>query len=293
MKSQARSWMPHAETSPHSSNVKLTAHANRWRGFLRETPYQKHLTVLFREIMSSIYELMPDYEALLDLEPEELAGVILEYLNSIPNPLELTRYHFGSLETVEEYPSEHQESIRQALIEGWVWLENEGLIALSRAGSYDGGRIFITRQGRKLKKSTDLEVYCRANLLPKKLLHPIISQKVYHLFLRGDYDTAVFQAFKEVEVAVRDAGSYSNENYGTDLMRQAFHIGHGTLTDENQLESERKAVAHLFAGAIGLYKNPHSHRNVPVSAEEAVEIIMFASHLLRIVDSRSQMSTAP
>ena len=62
--------MPHAETSPHSSNTKLTAHANRWRGFLGETPYQKHLTVLFREIMSSIYELMPDYESLLDLEPE-------------------------------------------------------------------------------------------------------------------------------------------------------------------------------------------------------------------------------
>ena len=243
--------------------------------------------------MSTIYELIPDHEALLSLELEELAGIILEYLNSIPGPLELTRYHFGSPETVAEYPSEYQESIRQALIEGWVWLENEGLIALSRAGSHDGGRIFITRQGLKLKKSTDLEVYCRANLLPKKLLHPVIAQKVYHLFLRGDYDTAVFQALKEVEVAVRNAGGYSNENYGTDLMRKAFHTEHGTLTDGNQLEPEREAVAHLFAGAIGLYKNPHSHRNVPVSAEETVEIIMFASHLLRIVDSRSRMSTAP
>ena len=243
--------------------------------------------------MSSIYELMPNYEVLLDLEPEELAGIILEYLNSIPDPSELTRYHFGSPETVAEYPSEHQESIRQALIEGWVWLENEGLIALSRAGSHDGGRIFITKQGRKLEKSTDLEVYRKANLLPKKLLHPVISQKVYHLFLRGDYDSAVFQAFKEVEVAVRDAGSYSNENYGTDLMRRAFDTEDGELTDTNQLKSEREAIAHLFAGAIGLYKNPYSHRNVPVTAEEAVEIIVFASHLLRIVDSRLQISTVP
>ena len=164
--------------------------------------------------MSTIYELMPDHKILLSLKPEELAGIVLEYLNSLaPN----------------------------------------------------------------------------ADRLPKKLLHPVIAQKVYHLFLRGDYDTAVFQAFKEVEVAVRNAGGYSNQDYGTDLMRKAFHTERGILTDENQIESERKAVAHLFAGAIGLYKNPHSHRNVPVSAEETVEIIMFASHLLRIVDSRSQM----
>ena len=241
--------------------------------------------------MSTIYDLIPDHEVLLDLEPEELAGIILQYLNSIPNLSELTRYHFGSPETVAEYPSEYQESIRQALIEGWVWLENEGLIALSRAGSYDGGRIFITRQGRKLEKSTDLEVYRKANLLPKKLLHPVISQKVYHLFLRGDYDSAVFQAFKEVEVAVRNTGGYSNENYGTNLMRKAFDAECGALTDKNQLGPERKAIACLFAGAIGLYRNPYAHRNIPVTPEEAVEIIIFASHLLRIVDSRSQMST--
>ena len=237
----------------------------------------------------TIHSFLPNHEDLLELEPEELAGVVLEYLNSIPEgdaKQKLNSHNFGLSDTVKGYPREHQDEISQALMEAWVWLEREGLLAPRPASG--GFWVFITRRGKFLKNAVGLEKYRKANLLPKNQLHPLIAQKVWAIFLRGDYDTAIFQAFKEVEVAVRDAGRYADTDYGVYLMRKAFHTSDGNLTDLNQPEAERQAVLSLFAGAIGFYKNPQSHRSVPVEAEEAVEIIIFASLLLRIVDIRSQ-----
>jgi hypothetical protein len=70
-------------------------------------------------------------------------------------------------------------------------------------------------------------------------------------------------------------------------MRRAFDVDNGPLTDRAAEPAERQAIGDLFAGAIGSYKNPHSHRNVPVvDPTEAAEIVMLANQLLRIVDAR-------
>jgi uncharacterized protein (TIGR02391 family) len=169
-------------------------------------------------------------------------------------------------------------------MEAWVWLEHEGLLA-PRPGT-SGDWVFITRRGQQLATPEALKKYQRGNLLPRQLLHPRIAQKVWASFLLGDYDTAVFQAFKEVEVRVREAGGFAETDLGVDLMRDAFDAKKGPLTDTAAPIAEREALAHLFAGAIGSYKNPHSHRNVSIEPQEAVEMIMLASHLLGIVDRR-------
>lgn len=141
-------------------------------------------------------------------------------------------------------------------------------------------------EAKRLQPLRGVEAYRKANLLPQKLLHPTIAQKVWATFLRGDYDTAVFQAFKEVEVAVRDASKLPDTEIGAPLMRRAFQAGSGPLTDTSRPTAEQEAVAHLFSGAIGSYKNPHSHRSLTIEATEAVEMIVLASHLLGIVDKR-------
>ena len=122
---------------------------------------------------------------------------------------------------------------------------------------------------------------------PQHEFHPAMSSKVWSFFSQGAYDTAVFEAFKQVEIAVRKAGGYAEADIGTKLMRKAFNVKNGDLVDENQGGAEREARFFLFAGAIGAYKNPGSHREVEITAEEAIEMIALASLLFRIVDSRS------
>lgn len=134
-----------------------------------------------------------------------------------------------------------------------------------------------------------MESYKNANLLPRAKLHAAIADKVYPAFLRGEYDTSVFQAFREVEIAVRFAGGFQPEVVGVKLMRDAFRPTQGTvaagpLTDQSLPVAEQEGMMSLFAGAIGLYKNPQSHRNIPTRPVDAAEVIIFASHLLRLVD---------
>ena len=122
-------------------------------------------------------------------------------------------------------------------------------------------------------------------LLPEESVREELERRARPAFLRGEYDTAAFEAMKAVEIAVRKAGNFTSEEIGTALMRRAFDVESGPLRDPMIVRSERQATSDLFAGAIGLFKNPSSHRDV--NLEDPVEvagIIRLSDVLLRIID---------
>jgi uncharacterized protein (TIGR02391 family) len=244
-------------------------------------------------------EILPDPEALIAFEPEELGIRLLPFLTigwprhenlSLETLIILVNGHphapAQSSASASTYPRHLNESIAEALREAWAWLEGSALL-LPHPNYISGSMRALSRKAKRLGRETTYRQKISAGRVSKDSLHQDIREDVWGLYHRGKYDTAVFEAMKAVEIAVREAARLPANLVGVKLMRAAFASEGGPLTDDSVEPGERVARMELFAGAIGSYKNPQSHRKVALEdPDEAAEIIMLANHLLRIVEAK-------
>lgn len=104
-----------------------------------------------------IDSMLPDPETVLGLEPEALAGFVIEYFNSLPanqrESLHPDNFVNPNSRPVNKYPKQYQDSIAKALMEAWEWLVREGLFA-RKPGS--PGWYFVTRRGERMRMASDL-----------------------------------------------------------------------------------------------------------------------------------------
>ena len=180
--------------------------------------------------MIELTRVIPDVTVLLTLEPEELGAKLLFLLRKrnlqrntfLPTSLNAEIWPDFPLPGQQPpYPTERA-AVEIALAEAWAWLEAQGLIVRAPDSNGDRGWKILSRRALRFENEAEFAQYSVSRLLPKEMLHRRISETVWLAFMRGEFDVAVFQAMKAVEVAVRHASDLGDKMIGVKLVRTAF-----------------------------------------------------------------------
>jgi uncharacterized protein (TIGR02391 family) len=161
--------------------------------------------------------------------------------------------------------------------------------AYQRGYDDDGeDKYFPTKKGFQFSEREFKKMVGEYTLLPTTYVHPEIIKKSFDLLNTGQFESAVFQAFKCLETKLRKKIGAPAEEIGLKLIRKAFHPDTGSLTDLELPRSEREAFSNYLAGAFGYYKNPCSHRDVEMDFIQAFDRIVVASDLLKAIDKATK-----
>ncbi|MBA2261965.1 MAG: TIGR02391 family protein [Solirubrobacterales bacterium] len=218
-------------------------------------------------------------QLVLALPPDELA---LRVLRAITDGETARGFFFGK-DRVITPSGGHGREYQQRLEEAFAWMQREVWIAKEPSQSSPNW-FFVTRLGWTILQDPAGLERAQTDARLRVDLHPRLATRVRSQFLLGEYEAAAFLSMREVEITVREQANADAGDIGVALMKSAF-AKDGPLTDAATEPGEQQARMALYWGAIGMFKNPSSHRQVdfddPIIASE---VILLADLLLRLLD---------
>jgi uncharacterized protein (TIGR02391 family) len=154
------------------------------------------------------------------------------------------------------------------------------------ATQFSDSFLVLTPEGKDLvEKQRDPDVHglrLEQIVSDKELLAQCLTA-----FDDGNYEGAIFQAYKHVEERVRRVAGATEKDIGVDLITKALHPQNGKLIlPECKVPAEQEGAYNLFKGAIQFFKNPSSHRTVNYENRDvAIKTIVLANVLLGILST--------
>ena len=153
---------------------------------------------------------------------------------------------------------------------------------------HDGSRFSftLTTRGKEIaEKQLDIDEYSLR--LENFVEDRELIEKCQESFNSGEYETAIFSAYRLLEIKVREKAELTENDIGKGLMQSAFAP---KKTSKLQIptcktEPEEVGALNLFLGAIQFIRNPHGHRVVDYeNPRTALRIMVFAELLLELVN---------
>lgn len=146
--------------------------------------------------------------------------------------------------------------------------------------------ITLTSKGRIIaEKRLDIDKYSLR--LENFIERSDLLEECQDLFNDGRYETAVFSAYRLLEVKIREKANLDANLVGRDLINEALSPKDGILRAPScATKAEETGIHNLFLGGISSFKNPTSHRIIHYDEpRRALQAIILAELLLSILDS--------
>ena len=229
--------------------------------------------------MLMTYRTNPSPEQLRELSTPELGLVLLANLGNQANVDSLMISHKSAHQNNDEPDVDR---LLERVSDTWAWLVAEGCVGPDPKQS--SGCYRVTERGQRLSEEGNLSNVFADQRIPEDIHEQLRESRT--LFRAGRIELGVFAAMRAVEVSLRDKSGSSNDLIGVALARRALHPEKGPLADDRLERGELQAIADLYAGALGAFKNPTSHRVVDYEdPARAADVIVLADLLLRMLDA--------